>query len=313
MIVLERYFVGKVVWLMNTRQLRYAVELSKTLNFSQVAEKLGITQPALSKQISNLEQELAVKLFDRTTNPMQLTAAGEYFLSEANKLLFSEERLLRSMEEFKSGNRGQLVVGATPFRSQYLIPKVVKKFKEAYPQVKIILKESGNEQLRKDTAEGKFDLCVVNLPVDETILDATPIESDILVLAVPNEIAKTLPVASGGMLPQLSLEMCKDVPFVTCGRNQEMRQLLEKSCALANIDPIIAMEVVGVSTAYAMCLAGIGATLIPLQYVNHLKENSGVTLFSLKQNVYTRQLAVITRHGQYVSEYARHFIKLITE
>ena len=64
---------------MNTRQMQYAVELAKDRNVSQTAERLGITQPALSKHILALEKELGVKLFDRSTNPMRLTAAGEHF------------------------------------------------------------------------------------------------------------------------------------------------------------------------------------------------------------------------------------------
>lgn len=298
---------------MNNRQLKYAIELSKSLNFSQVAKKLNISQPALSKQILGLENELNVKLFDRNTNPLKLTAAGEYFLSEAQKLLFQEDMLVRSMDDFKSGKRGQLVIGTTPFRSQYLIPKIAKRFKEKYPEVKIILKESGSEILRKETAEGNFDLSIVNLPVDESILDVTPIESDILVLAVPKDMAENLPFSYDDTLPQISLDSCKDIPFVTVSKNQEMRQLLDKCCALSNFKPNIAMEVIGISTAFSMCLEGVGATLIPLQYINHLNEPESVRLFSLKHNVYSRQPAIIWRHGQYISEYAKYFISLLTE
>lgn len=292
---------------MNSRQLKYVIELSEALNFSQVAERLGISQPALSKQISSLENELGVKLFDRSAPHLKLSAAGEHFVSEAKKLLFKEDMLLRSMEEFKDGDRGQVVIGTTPFRGQYLIPETARKFKEKYPKVKIVLEEAGSEQLRKETADGRFDLAIVNLPVDESVLDITPLVPDVLVLAVPAEYAKALPD-----VPKIALDKCKNIPFVTVGKNQEMRLLLEKSCAHYDFEPVIAMETVGISTAYAMCTAGIGATLIPIQYVNHMKKAEGIRLYHLEQNVYTRQPAVITRHGQYISEYTKYFIKLLT-
>ncbi|MBE6927236.1 MAG: LysR family transcriptional regulator [Ruminococcaceae bacterium] len=298
---------------MNTRQLKYAIELSKTLNFSQVAESLGISQPALSKQILNLEQDLGVKLFDRDSMPIKLTPAGEYFLTEAKQLLLNEEMLLRSMQEFQSGTRGQLTVGATPFRSQYLIPRIAKEFTQRYPMVKLVLLEAGSEQLRSQTAEGKFDLALVNLPVDESVLDVIPIESDILVLAVPERFSGNLPTATSQEIVTIGLETCKDIPFVSVGKHQEMRQLLEKSCAMANFTPTVCMEVTGISTAYAMCMEGIGATLVPLQYVNHLKKPDDLRLFAPRQTLYTRQSAVITRKGQFVSEYARHFIHLLTQ
>ena len=84
---------------MNTRQLQYAIELYKALNFSIVADRLKISQPALSKQIAALENDLGIKLFDRTTNPLTVTPAGEHFFAGAVKLLYQEDQLLRSMED----------------------------------------------------------------------------------------------------------------------------------------------------------------------------------------------------------------------
>ncbi|MBQ2676782.1 MAG: LysR family transcriptional regulator [Clostridia bacterium] len=298
---------------MNTRQLQYAIELSKCLNFSQVAEQLGITQPALSKQILNLENELGVKLFDRNTVPLTVTPAGEHFFQEAEKLLYQEDQLIKSMEEFKSGKRGRLVIGISPFRSLYLIPKIAKKIQQKYPYVQITLQEAGSDQLRKETAEGKYDLAVVNLPVDESVLDITPIEPDTLVLAVPKSMSADLPTVPGERLPQIDLKDCKHLPFVSVSRAQEMRQLLEKSCAAADFSPNVTMEVVGISTACAMCLEGIGATLLPLQFVEHIKTPNTVDLFTLKHSVYSRQPVIITRRGQYISEYAKYAIDLLTK
>ena len=88
---------------MNNKQLKYAIALSRSLNFSQVAEKLGISQPALSKQILNLEKDLGVELFDRKQNPIALTPAGEHFFAEVQDLVYREEQLYKSMDDFKSG------------------------------------------------------------------------------------------------------------------------------------------------------------------------------------------------------------------
>lgn len=298
---------------MNTRQLQYAVELSKTLNFSQVAEQLGISQPALSKQILNLEKDLGLKLFDRNTVPITITPAGQYFLREAEKLLYHEEQLLKSMEEFKDGERGQLVIGISPFRSLYLIPQIVKKTKEKYPDVQVVLHEAASDILRKETAEGKYDFAIVNLPVDESALDVIPLEADVLVLAVPTQFAKELPSEETDTMQQIKLEDCAELPFVVVGRSQEMRRLFEKSCSVAGFEPRITMEVVGLSTAWAMCRAGIGATLLPLPFINHVEGGDSIRLYTLKHSVRSRQPVVITRRGQYLPEYAKYAIGLLTE
>ena len=139
---------------MNSKQIQYAVELSLDLNFSQTADRLGISQPALSKQILALEKELEVRLFDRATVPMTLTAAGEHFIRRARELLYQEDQLLRSMDAYKSGESGRLVIGISPFRSQYLIPSVVQAVRRRYPGVQVLLQEAGSDQLRREAAEG---------------------------------------------------------------------------------------------------------------------------------------------------------------
>lgn len=298
---------------MNTRQIQYAVELSKTRNISQVAERLGISQPALSKQILNLEKELGVKLFDRTTTPMTLTAAGEHFIRQAQELLYQEDQLLRSLESYKTGESGKLVIGISPFRSQYLIPAVARQVKERYPGVQIVLCEAGSDQLRREAAEGKYDFAVVNLPVDGATLDVTALEPDTMVLTVPKGLAAGLPDTSVKEPACIDLKLCADLPFVTVGDQQEMRRQFETACADAGFRPGIAAEVVGLSTAFALCKAGVGATLLPLQYVRHEGVGEAVALYTLSQKVQSRQPVLVTRRGQYRTPYAQYAMELLTK
>lgn len=298
---------------MNRKQLQYVIELSEDLNFSVVAEKHGISQPALSKQILALEKELDVKLFDRNNIPMTLTAAGEHFVSEAKKLIYREDQLVRSMEDYKSGKFGKLEIGISPFRSLYLIPAIVNKVKERFPGVTVVLHEEGSDQLRKNAAEGKFDFAVVNLPVDESVLDVRLIEADALVLAVPQKLAEALPESTESDIPEIDLKYCKKLPFVVVSPQQEMRQLFDKMCAEVDFSPVVATEVVGVSTAWSMARAGVGATLLPLQFVNNFDFDNSIALYKLKNCQQSRQPAIVTRRGQFISEYAKYAIELLTE
>ena len=240
---------------LNARQLQYAVMLSQDLNISQTAERLGLSQPALSKQILNLENELGVKLFDRNHVPMVLTPAGEYFIRKAKSMLYEQEQLLKVMDQFRSGENGRLEIGVTPFRSVYLMPEIVKVVKERYPGVQVVLQEANSTTLRKNAAEGRYDFAVVNLPVDDSLLTVMPLEPDVLVLAVPNNLLEKIPKASKS---GVDFKDCENLPFVVVGESQEMRQLFEKLCAQAGVRPTIAAEVVGVTTAWAMARAGVG-------------------------------------------------------
>lgn len=294
---------------MNTRQLQYAIALSETRNFSQVAEQLKISQPALSKQILSLESELGLKLFDRTTTPLVLTPAGQYFIREVRELLYKEDQLIRSMERFKSGEAGLLRIGTTYFRSSYLIPEVVKAFRAAFPNIQVNIREAGSDVLRKEAAEGKFDFAVVNLPVDEAALDVIPLEADRLVLVVPPEWKHLLPHADG--CHEVDFADCRELPFVVVQENQEMRRLFEKLCLENSFRPNIAAEVVGLTTAWSMVCAGVAATILPLQFVSHNPLSERLTVMEIKNAAHTRQPVIITKKGQYISEPARYAINLL--
>lgn len=297
---------------MNNKQLQYALALSKSLNFSAVASELGISQPALSKQISGLEKELGILLFDRTSMPITLTAAGEHFFKNAEELLFREQQLFLSMEDFKSGKNGRLTIGISPFRSLYLLPHVCKAVKQKYPGIKIVLSEEVSDNLRRYAAEGKYDFAIANLPVDESSLDVLPIENDTLVLVVPKSMLDMIDRPADSQCQKISFTNCKRLPFIVIRQTQEMRALFERICASCDFTPNIAMEVVGLSTAWAMARAGIGATLLPLQFVENMNSETDLALFPLNHEINTRTPAIITKRGQYLPEYARYAIALLS-
>ena len=135
----------------------------------------------------------------------------------------------------------------------------------------------------------------------------TPLEPDTLVLAVPKAMAKE---AQAG---QIRFAQAKDLPFVVLGKNQELRQLFDTLCTAAELEPNIAAEVVGVTTAWAMARAGVGAALLPLQFVRSARFDEDLVLFTLEDDSNSRQPAIVTRKDQYVSPYARYAMDLLLE
>lgn len=295
---------------MNTRQLQYAVLLSKVRNFSQVAGELSISQPALSKQIIALENELGVKLFDRSTTPLTLTQAGESFVQMAERLLFEEDLIIKTMNQYKTGEKGRLVIGVSPFRSQYLMPRIVRGLTDKFPHLKVILMEASSAQLHKGIEDGLYDFAIMNLPVDESRFEVHPLEKDELVLAVPREMLSLLDRENCAPSSDLDLSECVRLPFVTLSQGQELRQLFDKLCTASSVQLNIQVEVVGIATAWAMVQHGIAASLLPKQFVQYAGKHD-VTLFPLKQKAFVRQPAVVTRRGQFISKYAAYAIKFI--
>jgi len=297
---------------MNIKLVQYALALSKTLNFSQAATEMGISQPALSKQIQYLEKELGVKLFDRNHTPLTLTPAGEYFIRNAKELIYKEEQLRKSLSLFQSGESGRLVIGVTPFRSLYIMPELVKKIRTRYPGVCVSLKEVPAPQLRKEAEEGKYDFAIVNLPVDTSLLEVTPLEPDTLAVAVHKDLAEKLPEVNTQEYPTLDFREVAHLPFIVLSRGQELRQMFDKLCTAADCRPDIAAEVMGVTSARAMAQAGVGATLLPLQFVRGQNFDSNLSLYIVNNSPFSRQPVIVTRKGQFRTPYADYAINLLT-
>ena len=292
---------------MNSRQLQYAIMLAKTRNFSQAAQNLNMSQPAFSKHIISLENELGVKLFGRGTNPLSLTPAGEFFIEKAQKMVFEEDVLLKTMEKYKSGERGKLIIGAVPFRSSYMIPALIKKIKDRFPLLKVELREHGLSILKEELLGGEYDFAIMNLPVAEPEFETIPLEKDILVLAVPEKYESLAKTNKRGSIKDLST--VENIPFVTVGKEQEMRKLFDALCIEGNIEPNIYATVTGVATAWEVVKSGEAATIIPRQFAQARGDYNGVKLFEIENIPYIRQPAVVTRKGQFVSEYAAFAIE----
>lgn len=294
---------------MNSRQLQYAVVLSEILNISQAAEKLNITQPALSKQILALEKELGVVLFDRSSTPLVLTRAGERFVKEAEEILFKEKQLKFSMEDFKTGDKGRLTIGISPFRASYFISDIIKQLQKKYEGLQIVLNEENSTQLHKDAIDGKLDFALINLPVDEALLDVTVLEPEPIVLVVPNNLLYVIP--GDKEKKEIDFADCSKLPFIALRENQELRQLFDKICLTSEFVPNITVEAVGIATAWNLAKAGIGASVLPLKFVEESHSSKDVSVFSIKNSANVRKPAIVRRKGQYLSKYANDAIDLI--
>lgn len=294
---------------MNFRQLQYAVVLSQNLNISLAAEQLQISQPALSKQILSLEKELGVTLFDRNTAPLTLTPAGENFIKEAGEILRREAKIKSSMAEYRQGDRGRLVIGISPFRATYFLSDIILQLQKKYKGLEIVLNETNSTQLQKDAIEGHSDITVMNLPVDEALLDVIPLSPEPLVLVLPKCFAQGVETLKERVL---DLADCKDIPFIVLSKTQELRQLFEKICINSGITPNMTTEVVGITTAFSLAKAGVGATILPRRFVEGQQTDKNILVFDLKNTATVRQPAIVMRKECCLSKYAESAIELIT-
>lgn len=148
-------------------QLRYVVSLDNFRHFSEAADFCHVTQPTLSMQILKLEQELGMKLFDRSKQPVIPTESGKEIISQARKIL-SEFEVMKDIIDSKQGiHSGELKVGIIPTLAPYLLPLFVQSFTKKYPKVKLVVNEMTTDQIISRLKEGRLDVAILVTPLHE--------------------------------------------------------------------------------------------------------------------------------------------------
>jgi DNA-binding transcriptional LysR family regulator len=186
---------------------------------------------------------------------------------------------------------------------------MIKRFKERYPHIQVKLREAGSDFLRKEAADGKFDFAVVNLPADGALFDITPLEADRLALVVPENFSSLVNAENN----VLDFADCKDLPFIVATPSQEMRKLFENLCTTSDCRPEITAEVTNLVSAWELALAGVGATMLPLQFVNAFLSEGKVSVFELNDTADLRRPAILTLKGQHISKPIQYAIELLTK
>ena len=170
---------------MDFRKLQYMLKVAEEKSFSKAAQKLYIAQPSLSQYIQKLELQLGVQLFDRSTNPLRLTYAGELYAETAKNILNLKDQLSNQMEDISNFKKGRLTIGLSAFRSTYVMPKILPRFHEKFPGIDVVLVEGNSVKLEELAIKGITDISLMTLPIKENFFSYEPILSEKILLAIP--------------------------------------------------------------------------------------------------------------------------------
>jgi len=170
---------------MEMHQLRYAVAVARTGNFSRAAEQCHVSQPSLSQQILKLEEELGERLFDRTKREARPTPHGEAFLRRAVRILEEVDAAQREAEDAKQLLTGTVTIGVIPTIAPYLLPRATALFMGRFPGVEVVIHEEPTGRLLKLLHGYEVDLAVLSPPVDSARLEIRTLFSEDLRIALP--------------------------------------------------------------------------------------------------------------------------------
>ncbi|WP_054957377.1 LysR family transcriptional regulator [Paenibacillus dakarensis] len=297
---------------MELRQLQYTLQIAADKNFSRAAEKLHIAQPSLSQQLSKLEKELGVLLFQRNTSAVELTHAGASFVEHAQKIMDAVEQLRQEMSDISQLRKGKVVIGSMPITGSHLLPRVLPVFKQSYPDIEIMLMEDSTLNLEKLTASGKADLSLLSLPLTEPSLSWVPIGEETIDLAVPPEHPLAL-FAEQHPNERVSLSQLKDEPFIVLKKGQGFRTHTFELCRKAGFEPNVVFESNNIETIQSLVATGMGVTLVP-HFIARARRSEFVPAYlKLAEPVPSRTLVIAYRNGRYLSKAAEAFIETFKE
>jgi LysR family transcriptional regulator, hydrogen peroxide-inducible genes activator len=160
---------------MNIQQLEYIIAVDNYRHFATAAEKSFVTQPTLSMMIQKLEDELNVKIFDRSKHPVIPTVIGEKIISQARKIIYETQKIKEIAKQSEHQITGELRLGIIPTLAPYLLPLFIKRFIKKYPLVKLIVSEMITEQIIEQLKKGSIDAGLLVTPLHEKSIKEMPL------------------------------------------------------------------------------------------------------------------------------------------
>lgn len=290
---------------MELRHIRYFTVLAKELHFRNAADKLFIAQSVLSRQLKELESELGVELFNRTKRRVELTDEGKHFLAVANLLINQLEIGKKTLLKIKKGYKGSLNLGHVGTAMFSILPKLVIKFKNEYPEVDIRLLELTNQAQLEMINNGTLDGGFIRMPESIGDLKRIPVFSEGFSLVIPvNHPLKNL--------RKQSLAMLKNESFILFARHwaPTYYDTIISICNQAGYTPKIEYETVNTNTMIQLISNGLGITILPSCIKNC--NNSKLKFLSLDFIYVKSELSFVFNDGTEKNKIAQHFIKLVT-
>lgn len=293
---------------MELRHLRYFVAVAEELSFRKAAQRLNISRPALSKQVKDLEDEIAVKLLDRDTVSVALTKAGELFLEDSQKLLVLAEQAIERASQAQSGHRGKLRIGSVGIIATDFLPKTLKIFNQKYPGVEVAFVEMLPAEQLDALARGRID---IGFAYGKEVLNITSLRSLCVVhsyFGVAVSSQHPLADRKGVTLKEIRTEtlLCLGGD----GRSSH-RETICQFYTDEGFRPSKVRQVEGFDSMVTLIAADQGITLLP-----HALDlaNQGIVIIPIvgtKVDLDFHMWAVWQRHLP--SHHIKHFVQLLEE
>lgn len=288
----------------NLRQMRALVAVSQYRNFTQAAEAVGLSQPAFSALVAQIERELGVRCVDRTTRSLKITDAGAEFIAASRRILDDVDEAVRNAQNHGQLKRGRLSIAALPSICTGMLPTVVRKFQSRYPDIRISVSDLLGDELIRSAMSERVDFALGFIG-PERQRDFETIYSDRLVA-----------IARPDMLPGRSKTIrwreLQGLPIIAMAAGSSVRHLIDSGKHQSGAELDFALEPVQIQSALAYAFSGLGVALLPSSIAVEIKERD-LAIKPLVEPEIERPISIIRPLHSAPSPAAEKFLDMLRD
>lgn len=291
--------------------IRVLKTVAKLGNITAAAEKLFMTQPALSKLISQRERQLNTCLLQRHHHPLQLTYAGEYYLQRLQHIIAQYDSLYDGLATLNKTGYGRLTIGVTQSLGEQILPRLLPRYHALYPHVALRLVEYPSSEVEKELLNGSLDLYFGVLPVDNQKIRYQLLEREPVYLLLPPQH----PAYQGPTKKVQVITDCRQLinhqPLILENKNSGFQRLIQQYLTKNNIDPQIVLRTASLDTGIKLVQNGFAAaTFVPKLVWQSHPTKQPIATYQLATNVLQSETFIAYKRDRLLTNQEKALIKM---
>ena len=302
---------------MNLKEQLYIVTIAECRSITKAAERLHVSQPALSAFVGNIENAMDVRLFDRFSREMVPTYSGELYIHAAKQMLLLKSEFDEMLSDLRGDYKGRFRIGMQRRRSPLIMPSLYREFSAIYPNVELFFVEDVIELLEEMLAENELDLILCNKIHEMKAFEYVTIAGERLLLATSPEQPLVGSAVRGADSPHewIDLRLFEGKTFVLQRPDQTQRILSDTLMKKLKVTPGHTIEVQNIETSTRMSALGIGVSFALETYAKHFRFEPEPRYFMVgstsDQEGHTAEFVAVRKKGSYMPTYVETAIDIV--
>ncbi len=299
---------------MDFRQLQYVAKVAQCQNITKAAKELFISQSALSHYLQNVEKEMGIQLFDRSTSPLSLTYAGSRFMEYAQKMLLQNKELKKEFSDITHNVKGIIKIGIPPERAAYMLPRLIPAFSAKYPSISLDTYTGTGKFLLANLKAGIIDLIFISAVDKDWLKDfqCQELYKEELVVCAKKGIVTTQQLLQNN-IHALNLQALNETRLYVESREHILRMFCEDFFKKKHLHPTEKIELPSNIACCRMASTGLGLAIVPYLTTRLTQCEHSIELFSLGRIPVIWTLNALYRKNSYLSQPEQFLLTLIKE